>query len=263
MVLGKFWVLGLGLSVMLFTLVGCASGDGIIKQANAGAPEGTGMSKRMMQRGDRTRMYGLFIPVNYSPDKKWPVIVFLHGVGEGGSNASDNLTVGLGPVIAKSPKTFPFIAVFPQSASGRWPADSDQAEDIVTILDSVSKSYNVDQDRVILTGLSTGGFGTWTIGAKYRDRFAALVPMCAYSSQEDIPKLTQMPIWAFHNSADPFVLSSSTEDMVAGINRQGGRARMTIYSAMGHDCWIRAYGDPELYQWMLAQRRNLKPMAVK
>ena len=117
------------------------------------------------------------MPLAYDPKMAYPVIIFLHGMGEGGNDAHANMRVGLAPFVHDKEATFPFICIFPQSASGGWNENSEAAVDVIAELDQVSSEYHVDQDRVILTGLSTGGYGTWAIGAKYKDRFAALVPM--------------------------------------------------------------------------------------
>src|SRR5206468_7888531 len=120
-----------------------------------------GFMVKTVQRGMWTRKYGLFVPLSYTPGttQKYPVIIFLHGVGEGAGLGEGNLkqmTVGLGPAVARKAEDFPFIVIFPQS-SGGWDPDSEYVADMFAALDQVSKEYPVDQDRVILTGLSTGG----------------------------------------------------------------------------------------------------------
>jgi predicted peptidase len=237
-------------------LTGCfGTGSGFVKSANGkGAPPGRGFQTRTVVVNGETKYYSVFIPWGYDARQKYPTIVFLHGVGEGGNNGTKNLTVGLAPAIRARQATFPFIAVFPQTG-GNW-KEKEHADIAVAVLNDASRQFSVDQDRVILTGLSTGGYGTWYIGALHRDRFAALVPMCAYSAYDHVPQLTRIPIWAFHNNADPFVSSGGTKQMVERINRAGGNAKQTIFGSFGHNCWVEAYDDPKLYEWMLAQRRG-------
>ena len=115
-----------------------------------------------------------------------------------------------------------------------------------------------DPDRVILTGLSNGGDGTWSIGALHADRFAALVPMCGEGDYDDVPKLTRIPIWCFHNSIDPFRSSGNAREMCDRIQKAGGNIKFTQYSTFGHDCWTRAYEEGDVFTWMLAQRRGQK-----
>jgi predicted peptidase len=236
-----------------FLLAGCGGGSGShIAQTNAKAKPGTGFMHRDLQ-GHKNRKYAVFLPYNYTPDKKWPAIMFLHGIGEKGSNAQACLKVGLGPEIAKRADRFPFVVIFPQT-NGEWRSATDEKIAIDT-LEQAKRDFSIDPDRVILTGLSSGGYGVWRIGAKYRDRFAALVPMCGYSYREGVPQLTTIPIWCWHFTGDWAVGSGNSKDMVKRINAAGGNAKLSLPGGMGHDVWTVAYDDPSLYDWMLAQRR--------
>lgn len=252
----KAWLM-CGLLALAMFLTGCAGGAATIEKGNINAPKGTGFFIKTLHN-ERQRKYAVFIPHGYTPSQRWPVIMFLHGVGESGSDATANLGVGLGPAVASHANTFPFIVIFPQSDSGYWNADSSAASDAMAALRDVKQQYRVDEDRVYLTGLSTGGYGTWVIGAKNRSEFAGLAPMCAFSSQESIPRLLDIPVWAFHNSGDMFVLAAGTSGMVSDINKKGGYARYTEYGALGHNCWDRAYSEGQLFQWMLNNRRAPK-----
>lgn len=238
--------------LFLATLAGCA-GSGHVQQTNARARNGTGFIHRDLQ-GHNGRKYAVFLPSNYTPEKKWPAIMFLHGVGERGSDAKACLNVGIGPEIAKRADSFPFVVIFPQ-VNGTWKSAEDEKIAIDT-LEQAKREFSIDPDRVMLTGLSTGGYGTWRIGAKYRDRFAALVPMCGYSYYEGVPQLTTIPIWVWHFSGDWAVSSGASKEMVKRINAAGGNAKLSLPGGLGHDVWTVAYDDPALYQWMLAQRRN-------
>jgi predicted peptidase len=241
----------------LLTLAGgCTSSGGVMEAANKGAPSGTGMKIKAVTDNYGTRKYGLFVPHNYNPKRAWPVIVFLHGLGEGGSSAESNLTVGLAPAIADRAKTFPFIAVFPQT-TGSW-SGKDKYQKVLNTLAQVKHDYVVDADRVYLTGLSTGGYGTWVLGAQHPEVFAAIVPMCAYTAYDEVDEIAKnrMPVWCFHNSADPFVFASGSKEMCDRIRKAGGAAKYTQYGAVGHNCWDRAYRDDDLYKWMLAQKRG-------
>jgi poly(3-hydroxybutyrate) depolymerase len=242
---------------MLVGMNGCSSSaTAVMDRGTAGAPAGTGFTIKTVQNQGRNRKYALFIPHGYTPGQKWPAIVFLHGVGEGGTGAQHNLTVGLAPIVAQKAAQFQFIVIFPQSATGHWDENSDAAADAIAALDEVEHDYAVDRDRVFLTGLSTGGYGTWAIGAKYKEHFAGLVPMCAFSDFKDVDKLADVPVWCFHNAGDPFVLAAGDHAMCDQINARGGHAKYTEYVALGHDVWTRAYQKDELYQWMLETRRT-------
>jgi len=220
-----------------------------------------GFMIKQLVRGDRTRNYGLFVPLNYNSANKYPVIIFLHGVGEGGNDAHANLRVGMAPFVADQAATFNFVVIFPQSDNGQWGPDSENATDAMAELDAVGKMYpGADMTRVSLTGLSTGGYGTWAIGSKYKNRFAALVPMGSSDSCfSQAPNLVDMPIRCYHNNGDIFAAMWNDEVMVEKIRSLGGKAEMFKTDGPGHDCWEIAYGQTDLFQWLQQQRR---PMAA-
>lgn len=223
---------------------------------NLGDQGGKGFVHKTLVANGHTRVYAVFIPMNYDPSRKYPMIVFLHGMGEGGSDARANLRVGLAPFVAKQADYFPFICLFPQTNSN-WDENSEAASDAIAAIDQTCKDYSVDVDRISLTGLSTGGYGTWAIGAKYKEKFAALVPMGSSKSDfKDAGRLIDMPIKSFHNSGDPFAGSWNDREMVQKIKDLGGNAEYTEYSAGGHDCWETAYSDGALFAWLQEQRRH-------
>ena len=217
-----------------------------------------GFMIKQLTRGDRVRNYGLFVPLNYNNNNKYPVIIFLHGVGEGGNDAHANLRVGMAPFVADQAATFNFIVIFPQSDNGQWGPDSENATDAMAELDAVAKMYpGADMDRVSLTGLSTGGYGTWAIGSKYKTRFAALVPMGSSDSCfSQAANLVDMPIRCYHNNGDIFAAMWNDDVMVERIKSLGGKAEMFKTDGPGHDCWEIAYGQTDLFQWLQQQRRH-------
>jgi predicted peptidase len=115
----------------------------------------------------------------------------------------------------------------------------------------IESKYRIDTDRIYLTGLSMGGFGTWEWATKYPDQFAAIAPVCGGGDLMFADRLTKIPIWAFHGEADPVVPVNRNTDMVKAINEKGGSARMTIYPGVGHGSWVNAYNDEELFKWFL------------
>ena len=238
---------------LLFCLAGC--GGLSIDQANAGAKPNTGFMVKTVRVGNEDHKFGLFIPHAYNAAARWPVIVFLHGALEGGSDGTSCMNVGLGPAIGKRAQTFPFIAIFPQTSGDAWTGDA-SAQIVLAALDKMQHDYSTDVDRVILSGLSNGGFGTWSIGAKYPNRFAALVPMAGYTDFPDVPRLTTIPIWCFHNSGDFLVSPGGSRDMCERIKQAGGNLKYTQYDSIGHNCWDEAYDQGGLFDWMLAQHRT-------
>jgi predicted peptidase len=232
---------------------GC-SGSGTIKQANAGARAGTGFVVRELP--GENRKYGVFVPHGYDGTKAYPVILFLHGAFEGGDNPGVAFSVGLGDAIADKAANFDYIAVFPQTRSGNWKESNEDLGDAYKALQDVKKNYRVDNDRVVLSGLSIGGYGVWALAKQYPNEFAALVPMCGYDKLDAVPAVKGIPTWVFHNTMDPFVGVGDSKVMVEAINKAGGNAKLTTYGAVGHDVWKRAYREPELWRWLAQQRRS-------
>ena len=228
-----------------------------------GERSGKGFMTKELVRGDRHRKYAVFVPLDYQAGHKYPVIVFLHGIGETGSDAHANLRVGLAPFVADRASSFPFICIFPQSDGG-WSEDSEQAQDIFTALEDVAKNYTIDRDCVSLTGLSTGGVGTWAIGAKYSDKFSALVPMGSNGTADKwVPNLVNIPIRAYCNGSDMFAgFGGNDSGMVEKIKAAGGtKAEFIPGQGSGHNCWECVYSDGELFSWMQQQRISSRTKA--
>jgi len=195
--------------------------------------------------------YLLFTPANYDKQEKWPLIVFLHGAGERGDGL-DLVKKHGPPKIVEGKPDFGFIVVSPQVPSNsRW-----DAEKVGQIIDQVSESLKVDADRIYLTGLSMGGFGTWNTAAKYPDRFAAIVPICGGGDPEAADKIKSIPCWVFHGAKDTAVSLRQSEEMVDALKKAGGEPKFTVYPDAGHDSWTESYNNPELYKWLLAQQRK-------
>ena len=135
----------------------------------------------------------------------------------------------------------------------RWPEEIDT---LTTLLDEIQSSYAIDADRVYLTGLSMGGFGTWSLACRYPDRFAAIAPICGGGQWYLANRLRHVPVWAFHGAKDPVVPPDLSKSMVDAVKRAGGSAKLTIYPEAGHDSWTAAYDNPDLYKWLLGHRRS-------
>ena len=200
--------------------------------------------------------YLLFLPEGYGEkDKRWPLMLFLHGAGERG-NDLNKVKVHGPPKIVETKKDFPFILVSPQCPEGVW--WNDKLDVLINLLDEIEAKYNVDTERIYLTGLSMGGFGTWALASKYPDRFAAAAPICGGGMMIMVPGLIKVPIWAFHGAKDNVVPVKESEEMVKMIKARGGDARLTIYPEAGHDSWTETYNNPELYEWFLKHRKTAK-----
>jgi predicted peptidase len=198
--------------------------------------------------------YVLFVPHDYKGDKAYPLILFLHGSGESGSDGKKQAGQGIGNAIKKQEKTFGFITVFPQSQKRTWAADSEDAKRALDILAEVQKQYKVDAKKVYLSGLSMGGFGTWSLAAKYPDRWAAIVPICGGGDPKQAEKIKDIPCWCFHGDADKAVKVERSRDMIEALKKAGGKPKYDEYPGVGHNSWDKAYGTKELYEWLLMQQ---------
>ena len=197
--------------------------------------------------------YLLFLPQEYrlGQDDRWPLILYLHGIGERGDDLELVKTDGL-PRIVESQPDFPFIVVSPQCPDGTlwW----EHHMTLRGMIDEIVASYAVDTGRIYLTGKSMGGFGTWSLAMAHPSLFAAIAPICGGGLPENVGRLRNVPVWAFHGAEDPFVPVDQGQRMVDALRACGGDVKFTIYSRVGHDAWTRTYEDPRLYQWFLLHR---------
>lgn len=195
--------------------------------------------------------YLKYVPKDYdvNPEKKWPLLIFLHGAGERGTDI-EKIKVHGPPMLVEKGKDFPFIIISPQ-AKARW----DDNSLYQLIRDFIAKNERVDTDRVYLTGLSMGGYGTWSLAQKHPELFAAIVPICGGGDPKDIWKLRHMPVWCFHGKLDGVVPISASETMVNALKPLNKDVKFTVYPETYHDSWIQAYNDPKLYEWLLEQKK--------
>ena len=223
-----------------------------IPKPRAGDDLSAGFHLRSLKAGDDHRKYTLYIPPTYDGKKALPVVLFLHGSGERGEDGVKSAQVGLGPAIHNNPESFPAIAIFPQ-AKTTWAADSPDARAALVTLDEVVETLNADKNRIVITGLSMGGAGAWSIAAANPGRFAAVAPICGRGKIESAKDLAKLPVWAFCGDADNAATVLNTRAMVEALTSEGGMARLTEYRAVGHNSWDRAYNNPGLVNWMLSQ----------
>jgi predicted peptidase len=237
----------------------------------------TGFVHRTVEVGAVTYRYQVFVPAQWTPAKTWPVIFFLHGAGERGSDGERETDLGLPPLLRSQPD-FPAVVVMPQCQRGSWWGDPAMEVQAFRALDEAMKEFHGDPERVYLTGLSMGGYGAWAFAYKYPDKFAAVAPVCGgvvatrrllapppwhplARAPEDpytetASHLTKTPIWAFHGGADPVVPVTESRKLTEAVKAAGGNVRYTEYPGVGHDSWDRAYAEKDLIPWMLAQRNG-------
>jgi predicted peptidase len=205
--------------------------------------------------------YLLYLPKDYEAQsgQRWPLMLFLHGAGERGTNLSLVSTHGP-PKLVKQGTHFPFIVVSPQCPPGqRWDNDA-----LLALLDDVIARHRVDTNRIYLTGLSMGGFGTWSLATRYPERFAAVAPICGGGEVIDVKlagrgkaeALKTLGVWAFHGAKDPVVALEESQRMVAAFKKAGCReVELTVYPEASHDSWTEAYNNPKLFEWFLKHSR--------
>ena len=195
--------------------------------------------------------YLFFLPKDYGKEagKKWPVILFLHGRGE--SNGPLSIVAKWGPPrFGARGDDFPYIVISPQCPKETNWKDEEQQAGVLAILDDTLKKYDCDPARVYLTGLSMGGYGSWSLAARHPKRFAAVAPVCGGGSPGDADKLVNVPIWAFHGDQDSAVPFERSVEMVEAIKKAGGKKILfTSFEEYGHNCWSAAYATPQLYDW--------------
>ncbi|MFL5241041.1 MAG: prolyl oligopeptidase family serine peptidase [Gemmataceae bacterium] len=196
--------------------------------------------------------YIVYVPKAYTGAKPFPLILFLHGAGETGTDGKKQAEVGLGKAIKHEGDSFSFIAVFPQSQKRTWKADSEDGKRAIAILDEVEKAYKVDKKRVYLTGLSMGGYGTWSFAAAYPDRWAAIIPICGGGDPNTAEKIKNIPCWCFHGDKDQAVNVEQSRRMVKALKDAGAKeVEYTEFPGVGHNSWDKAYATKDLFGWLL------------
>jgi len=203
--------------------------------------------------------YLLYLPKTYDADssKSWPLVLFLHGAGERGSELQ-KVAVHGPPKMANAGTEFPFILVSPQCPERQvW---DDRV--LMGLLDEMQTRYRVDPRRVYATGLSMGGYGTWALAQRHPQRFAAVAPICGggeriralLPAQQEA--LNTLGVWAFHGAKDTVVVPEESERMVEAFKKAGVTdIRLTVYPEAGHDAWTQAYSEPEFFNWLLKHQR--------
>jgi predicted peptidase len=181
----------------------------------------------------------------------WALVLFLHGSGERGSDLDRVLQQGL-PQKVEAGARFPFLLVAPQCPAGAtW-----TLRRLDAVLAHARAQWPVASDRIYVTGLSMGGAATWSFAARHPDLLAAIVPVCGGGNPRFARRLRHLPVWTFHGEDDDAMPIADTRAMVAELERWDAPVRFTPYANMGHDVWTQTYDLPELYAWLLQQRRR-------
>lgn len=252
--------------LLVFALAGCSTMQ---------AEEGGSFFKRTVMVAGAPRAYQVFVPAHRAANQPTPVVLFLHGSGERGSDGENQTKAGLGPYLRSHAQEFPAIVVFPQvEENGEWMgANVDMA---LAATEAATREFNGDPQRTYLTGLSMGGYGTWEIALKAPRRFAALVPICGavlppnderalyvtdVASAADpyaalAGRLKHLPIWIFHGGRDETVLPADDRKTFAALKAAGGDVKYTEFPEAGHNSWDATYDHAPMWAWLFAQRRH-------
>ena len=211
--------------------------------------------------------YLLYLPpgCDAKAAKKWPLMLFLHGAGERGDNL-EQVAVHGPPKLIRQGTNFPFIVVAPQCPAGeRWQIDA-----LLRLLDDLATRQPVDTNRIYVTGLSMGGYGTWSLAFSAPGRFAAVAPICGGANMieallvngDQAQAIRALPIWAFHGTKDPVVPIEESARLVNSLQRMGcPNVKLTVYPEAQHDSWTETYDNPEFYAWLLSHERG-RPAAA-
>ena len=206
------------------------------------------------------RRAALFVPEGLDPDEPAPLVLYLHGKGERG-DSMEHVKHGLGKAIAAHPERFRGYVLLPQCPADRlwvavdqpWATGLPGAEaHIDAALAWATWNLPIDRRRIVLTGLSMGGFGTLIYGARHAEQFAALAALCGGGFVEDATVLGSLPVWLIHGGADGAVKVEQSQRMDAAIraSQPSAPVRLTVYPGVGHNCWDQAYADPEVIDFL-------------
>lgn len=200
--------------------------------------------------------YRLFVPKDYDASKKYPIILFLHGYGENGTDNGNQLKHAdpLRFVADDVQAKHPCFLVAPQNPKGLWP--NKPALLAMEILDALAKKYSIDPDRRYVTGLSSGGMGTYFCLMERPDYFAAAVPICGSGDTAKAELIAKIPVWGFCGDKDGF--AAKMRAMNDAVKKAGGDWKYTEYPGVGHNSWGRAYATKDLPEWLFSQSRGEK-----
>lgn len=215
--------------------------------------------------------YRLLKPKGYDPNKSYPLVLFLHGAGERGSDNKVQLVHGMNEFAADEiMEKYPAFVIAPQCPEGKqwvdvpWSADShlmpkEPAEPLKQSLDLIAalqKEFSIDKSRLYVTGLSMGGFGAWDAIQRRPELFAAAVPVCGGGDSTLAEVIKGVPVWAFHGAEDGAVKPLRSRDMIAALKKAGGSPKYTEYEKVGHNSWEKAYADAKMFEWLFAQHKK-------
>ncbi|HLW63752.1 MAG TPA: prolyl oligopeptidase family serine peptidase [Gemmataceae bacterium] len=224
------------------------------------------LEKRAIKYADGILLYRLMKPENYDPKTQYPLVIFLHGMGERGDDNDKQLLHGVAEFAKdENRKKYPCFLMAPQCPmTTTWADFGNQFKKEPTpamklLLEAISthvKELPIDDKRIYITGLSMGGFGTWDAIARKPELFAAAVPICGGGDVKTAERIAKIPIWVFHGAKDNAVKVERSRSMVEALKKAGGEPKYTEYPDVGHDSWVPAYKDADMFAWLFAQKKK-------
>jgi len=222
--------------------------------------------------------YRLLKPAKFDPSQKYPLVVFLHGAGERGDDNKVQLVHGMADFASPANREkYPAVVIAPQCPKNEKWVDvdwgtlkHDMPEKPASpmrltheLMAALEKEFPIDADRIYITGLSMGGYGTWDALQRHPHRFAAAIPICGGGDPKFADQIKHIPIWAFHGTQDTAVKPERSRAMIDAIKAAGGTPKYTEYPEAGHDSWSATYKNPDVHAWLFAQRRPSKASEKK
>ena len=196
--------------------------------------------------------YAEYLPKDCEKNKKYPLVLFLHGAGERGDNLDLVCRHGYMKHVKESGAEYPFIIIAPQCPKGKyWGC---YTESLLAFIDYICDTLPVDKERIYLTGLSMGGTGTWMLAMAAPERFAAIAPICGSGIYWYGESLVKTPIMVYHGDCDEIVPINESVNMIKSVNKRGGNAEIKILYGVGHNAWDEAYLGDKLYNWFLSHK---------
>lgn len=254
---------GLFLCLIAFSSVFCAA------QQPVKSVESNKFEAKIYEKDGERTPYRLFVPANYDKNKKYPLVLWLHGGAGRGNDNEKQITGGntLGATLWTTPENQaknPAFVLAPQCPPGESWANNDaemkpskHLETVVGLLRDLRKQYGgIDADRLYVAGQSLGGYGAWALITEYPGMFAAAIPLCGGGNAARTKNLVNVSIWAFHGDEDAAVDVKESRKMIEAVRKAGGNPKYTEYKGVGHAVWLRAFAEPELPPWVFAQKRK-------
>ena len=195
--------------------------------------------------------YNIYYPDNYyDSDTTFPLVLFLHGAGERGSDLSLVEKHGI-PKMINNGEDFPFITIAPQCPKNQWWSEPLYVKTLILLVEDIIRSNKIDIGRIYATGLSMGGYGTLAIAKERPDLFSAIIPVCGGMDTTDIERLKDIPIWLFHGDEDKVVPVENSELIYDLLKPMNPDIKITIYKGVNHNSWDMTYNDKKIYDWIL------------